>query len=62
MKWVKRYKPPARKELSPGEVMSSMVTIANNAVLLIWRLLKLDLKSFHNTHAHKFLTVVVNVH
>ena len=38
VKWVKevnRYKCPVRKQLSPGAVMYSMMTIVNNNVLYI---------------------------
>lgn len=38
VKWVQRverYKLPAIREISPGDVIYSMVTIANNPVLYI---------------------------
>lgn len=37
MKAVKRYKLPV---ISPGVVRSSMVTIVNNVVFCIWKLLR----------------------
>ena len=34
--------------ISRGDVMYSMVTIVNNTVVYIWKLLKIDLKSSHH--------------